>query len=107
MIRECAEIYSTKGAKEAMEYTGASYNAVRQAMSSYGVRCARRGSESLIHNDRVFYAEDVALMFEMFSCGVIQKVIAEYFNTTIASIKSVFSNARQNGFDAYPLRNSQ
>ena len=105
MIKRCAEVYSNQGAMAAIELTGASYNAVKIQMSAIGAKCLNNSSSHLVKEPRRFYGEDVALMFEMFCSGVEQKIIAEYFDATISSIKSVFSNARKNGFDAYPMRN--
>jgi urease alpha subunit len=99
--KNCAAVYSTHGIEAAMTTTGRSRAAVSSKMIELKCNCpVNKG-----HRTRQYYAEDIALIFEMISCGLTQSVIAEYYNTTRAAIKSLVFSAKQSGFDAYPMRN--
>jgi Zn ribbon nucleic-acid-binding protein len=99
--KDCAAVYSTHGIEAAMTTTGRSRSSIISKMSTLGCNCPINKG----HRTRQYYAEDIASIFEMISCGLTQALIAEYYNTTRAAIKSLVFSAKQSGFDAYPLRN--
>lgn len=107
MKNECAIIYSEKGSDDAVEYTGKTLKAVRGMMDKMGVKCAHsKPRVNMNINPRKWWAEDVAELFCMVSDGIEYSICSEYFNTTRKAIQGVMHNARKNGFDAYPMRNS-
>tara|TARA_R100000541_G_scaffold30953_2_gene39863 strand:+ start:14731 stop:15078 length:348 start_codon:yes stop_codon:yes gene_type:complete len=106
-LKECAKIYSTQGSKAACEFTGREKGSVSATMSKFGAKCATRPADSLRPRKRQWYAENIAFIFESLSGGTSRKDIADYLGLNVCSINTAISNARKNGFDAYPPRGSR
>lgn len=105
-VKACSLIYSSSGIQAAMKSTGRTRPSVLNKMTEINNTSAWKPMTSNLKAiTRKFYAEDIAKMFEFSSSGLKASLIAEYFNTTISSIKSTMCLARKNGFDAYPMRN--
>lgn len=105
-VKDCSLIYSASGIQAAMKSTGRSRHSVLNKMKEINnTSIWKPMTGNLKSITRKFYAEDVAKMLELSSCGLRALLIAEYFNTTASSIRSTMCLARKNGFDAYPLRN--
>tara|TARA_R110000744_G_scaffold380326_3_gene500730 strand:- start:3795 stop:4142 length:348 start_codon:yes stop_codon:yes gene_type:complete len=102
--KTCSTIYTTEGLQAAMKYTGRSRHSVKHKMKELGVSSTYDRSQTLKFIERKFYAEDIAVMFEMVADGVKSSIIGEYFNTTSISIRSTMCLARKNGIQMYPKR---
>lgn len=88
-------------ARQFSEAHGISIQASRDGAKRYGlsfVPMERHGRH------RMFYAEDVARMFEIRSEGYSCTLIADAFCTTSAHVRKILSTAREKGFEAYPPR---
>ena len=99
--KDCAAAYSTQGLDVAIAITGRGKCSIISKMSTLGCK----SPINLGQKERQYYAEDIALIFEMTSCGLKQSLIAEYYSTTRGAIKFLIFRASKYGFDAYPLRN--
>ena len=102
---ECSRIYALEGADIASVNLGRSKPSIYRRMQKLGVKSAHDRSDNLIARTRIWFADQIVEMFEMLESGLSSFLIAEYFNTTAAAIRSAISLAKNNGFDAYPLRN--
>ena len=104
-VKACSLIYSSRGIQAAMKSTGRTRHSVLNKMKEMNNTTTWKPMTSNLKAiTRKFYAEDIAKMFEFSSSGLKSSLIAEYFNTTISSIRSTMCLARKNGFDAYPIR---
>lgn len=54
-------------------------------------------------NNRVWFAEDIALVMEMLSHRP-YRFTAKHFNVSEKTLRNMISNAKKYGFDAYPKR---
>lgn len=98
MEKKAAKLYVDGGSRLVNKEMGIPQESVRFKMHELGVKTEYR------RNQRGFYAEDIAAMFEFRELGLSFEAIAIGFKSTANSIKSMLVNARRNGFDAYPLR---
>lgn len=85
-----------------MDYTGRTRPAVVSMMVKLGVKCLESSFQKPAK--RVWFAEDVADIFESIQAGVKYRIIAEQYNTKYTIINKVVYTARQKGFSAYPKR---
>jgi hypothetical protein len=99
--KDCAFAYSTQGLDAAIAATGRNKFSIITKMSRLNCRSPSNSGRKI----QKYFAEDVAFIFEMISCGLTQSLIAEYYNTTRSAIKALVFRANKHGFDAYPLRN--
>lgn len=53
---------------------------------------------------RRFYADTIAMIFEMRQSGMMIKEIAKMFNVTTKNMSHLIIKARNEGFDAFPKR---
>ena len=53
---------------------------------------------------RRFYADTIAMIFEMRQRGMMVKEIAKIFNVTTQNMSNLITKARNEGFDAFPKR---
>lgn len=53
---------------------------------------------------RIWYAEDIALAFEMNESGKAWDEVSAHFGVTHSTMRSMILRARRSGFDAYPKR---
>ena len=100
-IKLCSAAYAKGGLEQAKLAVDRSMASIITTMSYAGIKAPVNAGRKI----QKYYAEDIALMFEMANCGLKHSVIGEYFNTTRAAIKFTIHNARKNGLDAYPMRN--
>ena len=82
--------------------SGLSRNQIKARMHELGVRTNAKKK----HDQRKWYAEDVADIMESIS-SIGHELTAKFYNVTVRLIKKLVCNANRYGFDAYPLRNSQ
>lgn len=102
--QECSRIYALEGAEIAASKLGRSKASIYRKMQKLGVRSGHDRTSNLTTNIRVWFAEELAQIFEFLQSGLTSFLIAEYFNTTAAAIRSAISLAKSNGFDSYPMR---
>lgn len=55
-------------------------------------------------NSRIFYAEDIANIFELMAGGFNPRQISKCFRVPSRTIQTVVARAKREGFDAYPRR---
>lgn len=103
--RECSTIYALEGAEVAAYKLGRSKASIYRRMQKLGVKSGYDRADNLLATTRVWFAEELAQMFEFMQSGLTSFLIAEFFDTTAASIRSAISLAKRNGLDAYPMRN--
>lgn len=107
MIKKCIDIYTSQGSKAAAIAMGTTVDGVCLKMREVGIKSIYNPSDSLKPRARMFFAEDVAAMFEFYESGVKSKIISEYFDSTASIIRGVISRAKKHGLSAYPMRSSQ
>jgi len=106
--QECSAIYSKKGAEEASKQLGRSAHSIYEKMRKLGVKSQHCNAKNLkSRTERKFFAEEISVIFELLQSGISYSIISEMFDTTASSIRGTVSIAKKNGFEAYPLRNSQ
>lgn len=98
--------YSTIGMNAAIKAScGRSGDVIKRKMCDISNKCATSNASFLKAVERKWYAEDIAIMFELQANGTKASLIAEYMNTTKSSIYSAMQSAARFGFEKYPLRN--
>jgi hypothetical protein len=99
--KDCAAAYSTQGLDAAISITGRGSASIINKMYTLGCKSPKNRPP----DTRKHYAENIAEMMEMESSGLKHSIIGEYFNLKRKRVGVILSEARQQGFDAYPLRN--
>ena len=98
--KECSLTYKNEGMQAAIDKFGLSRNQIKARMHELGVRTNAKKK----HDQRKWYAEDVADIMESIS-SIGHELTAKFYNVTVRLIKKLVCNANRYGFDAYPLRN--
>tara|TARA_R110002167_G_scaffold45515_1_gene136695 strand:- start:113 stop:442 length:330 start_codon:yes stop_codon:yes gene_type:complete len=98
MQKTAVELYIKGGSKLVEKEMSIEPASTRHKMHTLGIKTNYK------HQQRGFYAEDIAAMFDFRELGLSYEAIAIGFKSTANSIKSMLVSARKNGFDAYPLR---
>lgn len=73
--------------------------AARLGVKRYGIELVKQKP-----GGRIFYAEDVADIFELKTHGLASTEISTAYGVKPASIRFIISKAVKHGFDAYPPR---
>lgn len=76
---------------------GRTFKSVHQKKQQLGVYAGKPYAKR-----RVFYAENIACIFELISLGFNCAEIAKCFNTKKETIVRAVNNAKKHGFDEYP-----
>jgi len=79
---------------------GRSYGSIKHGLSIIGFKSPFNKTG----NRRIFYAENVACIFELKEQGFSFKEISKCFNVEADTIKNTYNRAKRCGFDAYPKR---
>lgn len=99
MEKKAVVLYKKGGSRLVEKEMNIKQANVRHKMHTLGIKTSHRIEQ------RGFYAEDIAAMFEFRSAGMSYAAIAMGFKSTANSIQSMLTAARKNGFDSFPLRN--
>lgn len=102
---QCSDLWRTGRSTEAVELVGGTKTAVYKRMTEMKVKSSFNPINNLKPRIRKFFANDVALMFELSASDLKSSLIGEYFNCSASTIRKAISNAKQHGFEKYPLRN--
>lgn len=69
-----------------------------------GLSCGRIAAERAGIEVENYYADTIAMIFEMRQRGEMVKDIAKIFNVTPKNMSNLITKARSEGFDAFPKR---
>lgn len=102
----CSDLWRAGRSNEAVELVCGTKTAVYKRMTELKVKSSFNPINNLKPRIRKFFANDVALMIELSMSGLKSSLIGEYFDCSASTVRHAISNAKQHGFDAYPLRNN-
>lgn len=98
-----AHLYARFDTKGCAMILGRSYASVKDKIKHLKLSSPR----STGGNTRVFYAQDVANVFELVTMGFSHSDIAKCFNVPARTIQVTISRAKREGLSAYPKRTTK